>query len=73
MIGKRIQRLRIERHMSMSSLAKKADVAKSYLSAIERDIQVNPSIQVIERISLVLEVPMHVLLEHEPSSKEKNY
>lgn len=68
MIGKRIQKLRIERRMSMSALAKKADVAKSYLSAIERDIQVNPSIQVIERISLVLEVPLHALLEPERRS-----
>lgn len=58
--------------MSLSALAKKADVAKSYLSAIERDIQVNPSIQVIERISLVLEVPIHVLLEPESSLVSDN-
>lgn len=63
MIGKRIQQLRLEKKLSMSALAKRADVAKSYLSAIERDIQVNPSIQIIERISAVLEVPIQMLLE----------
>jgi len=71
MIGKRIHEIRLEKHMSMSALAKRAAVAKSYLSAIERDIQVNPSIQIIERISAVLEVPIQTLLEKDITDADK--
>lgn len=62
MIGKRIQRLRVERNLSLSELSKRANVAKSYLSAIERQIQANPSLHVLERISTVLDVPIQALL-----------
>nr|WP_308113469.1 helix-turn-helix transcriptional regulator [Alicyclobacillus tolerans] len=63
MIGQRIRELRKEKHMSLSELAKRADVAKSYLSTIERQIQGNPSIQVVTRIADVLEVPVQTLVE----------
>lgn len=69
MIGRRIHEIRLQKHLSMSALARRAGVAKSYLSAIERDIQVNPSIQIIERISAVLEVPVQALLERDASSQ----
>lgn len=62
MIGKRIQTLRRERQLSLSELSRRANVAKSYLSAIERDVQTNPSLQVIERISRVLDVPVQSLI-----------
>lgn len=62
MIGKRIQTLRRERQLSLSELSRRANVAKSYLSAIERDVQTNPSLQVIERISRVLGVPVQSLI-----------
>ncbi|WDL95248.1 helix-turn-helix domain-containing protein [Alicyclobacillus sp. ALC3] len=62
MIGKRIQSLRRERQLSLSELSRRANVAKSYLSAIERDLQTNPSLQVIERISKVLNVSVQSLV-----------
>ncbi len=62
MIGQRIKQLREERGISLSELAHQAGVAKSYLSAIERLIQINPSIQVIEKIAAVLEVPVQTLI-----------
>lgn len=49
--------------MSISELAEKANVAKSYLSSIERSLQVNPSIQFIEKISNVLGVSVNDLLQ----------
>lgn len=64
MIGKRIQKLRLERGMSLSDVAEQAGVAKSYLSTIERQIQHNPSIAFIEKIALVLGVEPQVLLQH---------
>ncbi len=49
--------------MSISELAEKAGVAKSYLSSIERNLQKNPSIQFIEKISDVLNVSINQLLK----------
>lgn len=62
MIGERIKKLRLEKKMSLSELADQAGVAKSYLSAIERNLQSNPSIQVLEKISSVLSVPVENLI-----------
>ncbi|MNN88424.1 HTH-type transcriptional regulator SinR [compost metagenome] len=56
----------MEKGLSLSELADKADVAKSYLSNVERNIQSNPSIQFIEKMADALEVSIHVLLYGEP-------
>ncbi|MBD2798676.1 helix-turn-helix transcriptional regulator, partial [Xenorhabdus sp. 18] len=45
MIGERIKRLRLQKGISLTELAEKAGVAKSYISSIERNLQKNPSIQ----------------------------
>ncbi|PLT31120.1 helix-turn-helix domain-containing protein [Peribacillus deserti] len=66
MIGDRVKNIRKEKKMSMSELAEKAGVAKSYLSALERNLQSNPSIQFIEKIAVVLEVPLDSLLYDQP-------
>lgn len=65
MIGKRIQHIRKEKGMSLSDLATKAGVAKSYLSSIERDIQTNPSLQFLEKIASVLDINVQDLLSLE--------
>lgn len=62
MIGVRIQTLRQERGLSLSELSEKSNVAKSYLSAIERGIQMNPSIQVMEKLAQVLGVSVQYLV-----------
>jgi len=58
MIGDRVKKLRLEKRMSLTELADKAGVAKSYLSSIERNLQSNPSIQFLEKIATVLNVPV---------------
>jgi len=68
MIGKRIQALRKQRQLSLSELARRSHVAKSYLSAIERNVQTNPSLQVVERISKVLDVPVQALVTEDISA-----
>ncbi|MBU8909541.1 helix-turn-helix domain-containing protein, partial [Desertibacillus haloalkaliphilus] len=70
MIGERVKKYRLEKGYSLSELAEKAGVAKSYLSSIERNIQSNPSIQFLEKISSVLGVTVEHLLNEE--SKNKN-
>lgn len=62
MLGNRIKIFRIEQKMSISELAEKAGVAKSYLSSIERNKQTNPSIQFIEKVSEALGVSVNELL-----------
>ncbi|GAA3411029.1 helix-turn-helix domain-containing protein [Paenibacillus hodogayensis] len=62
MIGKRVKELRLGKGLSLSELAEKAGIAKSYLSSIERDIQTNPSIHLLEKICAVLEVPVETFL-----------
>ncbi|WP_028399406.1 helix-turn-helix domain-containing protein [Ectobacillus panaciterrae] len=66
MIGERIKRLRLQRGISLTELAEKAGVAKSYISSIERNLQQNPSIQFLEKIAHVLHVPVDSLLYDYP-------
>ncbi|GGI46045.1 transcriptional regulator [Paenibacillus marchantiophytorum] len=63
MIGKRVQQLRKEKGLSLTELAERAGVAKSYISSLERDIQKNPSIQFLEKIASVLKVPVERLID----------
>ena len=56
--------------MSISELAEKAGVAKSYLSSIERNLQSNPSIQFIEKISTVLGVSVNDIIKEEDKNLE---
>lgn len=69
LIGDRVKKIREEKRMSMTELAEKAGVAKSYLSSLERNLQTNPSIQFLEKISSVLGVPMDSLLHDEVDTK----
>ncbi|SEA67875.1 XRE family transcriptional regulator, master regulator for biofilm formation [Thalassobacillus cyri] len=61
MIGERIQAIRKQRGLSLTELAERAGVAKSYLSSIERNLQSNPSIQFLEKISSELDVSIHYI------------
>lgn len=69
MIGERVKKLRQERRLSLSELAEQAGVAKSYLSSLERNLQTNPSIQFLEKISSVLHVTVEQLLQDQSDTK----
>lgn len=71
MIGDRIKEIRKEQRLSLSELAERAGVAKSYLSSIERNIQTNPSIQFLEKISKELKVSMNFLLHGEAGERDE--
>ncbi|MBD8003478.1 helix-turn-helix domain-containing protein [Bacillus norwichensis] len=73
MIGQRIKDYRLQKKLSLSELADRADIAKSYLSSIERNIQSNPSIQILEKLSSVLDVPVQVLLHGETGKIELDH
>lgn len=63
MIGEKIQSIRKKKGLSLSECATRASISKSYLSNIERNINHNPSIQVMEKIAAALGVEVRALLE----------
>ncbi len=65
MIGDRVKKFRLEKKMSLSELAEQAGVAKSYLSSLERNLQKNPSIQFLEKIAAVLNLPVEHLIHEQ--------
>lgn len=69
MIGSQIQKLRMQKRMSLTELAARAGVAKSYLSSIERDLQSNPSIQFLRKLAPVLGVNVQSLILQEQPDK----
>ncbi|QOY37214.1 helix-turn-helix domain-containing protein [Anaerobacillus isosaccharinicus] len=71
MIGQKIKKVRLEKGLSLSELAENAGVAKSYLSSIERNIQKNPSIQFLEKVSTVLNVPVETLLHDDNGGQDE--
>ncbi|GAA0589809.1 transcriptional regulator SinR [Virgibacillus siamensis] len=71
MIGETIKRLRKAKKMSISELAERAGVAKSYLSSIERNLQSNPSIQFMEKISAVLDVSVNDLIRNDEQENNR--
>jgi len=72
MIGDRVKRNRKAKNMSLSELAEKAGVAKSYLSSLERNLQTNPSINFLEKIASVLDVSVNHLMDEKEISEQEN-
>lgn len=62
MIGERIKSLRRKKRYSITELAKRAGVSKSYLSYLERDVQKNPSLQFLTKIAETLDTSIEYLL-----------
>lgn len=65
MIGYRVKSLREERKMSISELSTKSGVAKSYISSLERNLQTNPTILVLEKIARILCINVDALLNEQ--------
>ncbi|MBT2605115.1 helix-turn-helix domain-containing protein [Bacillus sp. ISL-53] len=65
MIGYRVKSLREERKMSISELSAKSGVAKSYISSLERNLQKNPTILVLEKIARILCIKVDALLNEQ--------
>jgi XRE family transcriptional regulator, master regulator for biofilm formation len=61
MLSTRIKKLRKEQNLSLSQLALKTNISKSYLSNIERGVKSNPSIEILSKISLALGVNITAL------------
>jgi XRE family transcriptional regulator, master regulator for biofilm formation len=71
MVGEKIKRLRNRKKYSITELSLKANVSKSYLSYIERGIQVNPSLQVLSRLARTLDTTVEYLTGNESLLKKE--
>ncbi len=65
MIGYRVKSLREARKMSITELSAKSGVAKSYISSLERNLQTNPTILVLEKIAKILCIKVDALLNEQ--------
>lgn len=62
MIGQRIKKIRKQKGLSLTELATLANISKSYLSNIERNLNKNPSIHFLVKLSKPLDVSIEYLL-----------
>lgn len=70
MIGERVKEMRMQKQLSLSELAERTKITKSYLSNIERNISTNPTIDVIQKLASGFKVHPSVLLNWEEDKKE---
>ncbi|EKN69397.1 transcriptional regulator SinR [Neobacillus bataviensis LMG 21833] len=73
MIGSRIHEIRMKKGLTLSELAVRANISKSYLSNIERNLNQNPSIHIIKKIAVVLDVDVRELLKTELYEETHQY
>ncbi len=64
-LARNLRRYRALRGMSQEELAHRADIDRTYISSLER-LQYGATIDVVERLAVVLEVPAHELLMPSP-------
>ena len=72
MLGTYIRQIRKARNISLSQLSKKTNISKSYLSNIERNIQTNPSIGILTKISDALDADIQELIVASNASSQLN-
>lgn len=72
MIGQMIAKARKKKGLTLSQLSERTHISKSYLSNIERNINRNPSIQVMIKLCNVLEIDIKELaaMEYNDDSLE---
>jgi transcriptional regulator with XRE-family HTH domain len=70
MDGYKLKVKRIEKGISLSKLSELTGISKSYLSLIERNIQNNPSIDILDKLAKTLEVEVKDLVRGEQEDKD---
>ncbi len=70
MIGSNICKMRKKKGLTLSELAARATISKSYLSNIERNQNNNPSIQIMERIAVALGTDLRTLIGTSQTAKQ---
>lgn len=63
MFGDKVAKIRKRRGYTLSKLAERTNISKSYLSNIERNLNQNPSLQIMLKIADALNVDLITLLK----------
>lgn len=63
MNGGNLRELRKKKRMSLDQLSDVSGISKSYISYIERGIQTNPSLSVLEKMAQALDVELVYLIK----------
>ncbi|PFA68219.1 transcriptional regulator [Bacillus sp. AFS015802] len=71
MVGERIKEYREKKGMTIIQLSNQSGISKSYISSIERGIQENPSIQILDKLSAALGVALDQVLNCKPDIDEE--
>lgn len=62
MVGEKVKQYRENKGLTINEFSHLSGVSKSYISSIERGLQQNPSIQVLQRLSDALGVELKQIL-----------
>lgn len=71
MIGENLKKFRKAKGISLTELAERSNVSKSYLNSLERNIKDNPSINLVRRIAKELNTDIYTLLGNDKPNEEK--
>ncbi|MBY0098267.1 helix-turn-helix domain-containing protein [Mesobacillus maritimus] len=63
MDGKRLKELRRRKGFTLDTLSERTGISKSYLSLIERDIQSNPSLDILHKLAKTFDVQVEELVK----------
>ncbi|MBN8209764.1 helix-turn-helix transcriptional regulator [Bacillus sp. NTK071] len=73
MIGENLKKYRKAKGISLTELAERANVSKSYLNSLERNIKDNPSINLIKRIARELNTDIYSILGTDETKGAERY
>lgn len=68
-IGDLIRYERKRKDWTLSQLSRRTGVSKSYLSYLERNQKKNPSITIVKRLFVVLDIPLEKIMDEEESKE----
>ena len=68
--GERLRKLRTQRGLSLDELAAKTGLSKAYLWRLETNPDVNPSIEVAQRLAAALEVTIGALVAESSTGED---
>lgn len=67
MLGDQIRYKRLQMELTLTEISHRSGISKSYLSSIERNIQQNPSLIILQRICSALDLDLFSLLNESPN------
>jgi transcriptional regulator with XRE-family HTH domain len=66
MFGKNIKNIRESKNIGVNELSRLSGVNASYISALERDEKKNPSVAILEKLAIALEISIDEIMKTEP-------